>query len=118
MKTPKRTLVIVPLNPEDWAFDPPHHAGDMLARWKRKNRVAQLKRSLHSYKHGTNLHFYSHEWDAYKRLQDLRKPGKKATPDDWYIYMKELKCIHYHIHQAIEQAERDKAQADRKEMEK
>lgn len=88
------------------------------ARWKRKNRVAQIKRSLHRYKHGTNLRFYSHEWDAYKRLQDLRKPGKKATPDDWDIYIKELKCIHYHIHQAIEQAERDKAQADRKEMEK
>lgn len=46
MKTPKRTLVLVPLNPEDWSFDPPHHAGDMLARWKRKNREKQLKRTI------------------------------------------------------------------------
>ena len=46
MKTPKRTLVIGPLNPEDWAFNPPHYAGDMLARWKRKNRVKQLKRTI------------------------------------------------------------------------
>ena len=46
MKTPKRTLVLVPLNPEDWTFDPPHHAGDMLARWRRKNRVAQLKHTI------------------------------------------------------------------------
>lgn len=46
MKTPKRTSVIAPLNPEDWPFDPPHHAGDMLARWKRKNRIKQLKRTI------------------------------------------------------------------------
>lgn len=42
MKTPKRKI-IPGLRPEDWPFDPPHHAGDMLARWKRKNRTARLK---------------------------------------------------------------------------
>lgn len=46
MKTPKRKEVIVPLNPEDWPFDPPHHAGDLLARWKRKNRIKKYKNTI------------------------------------------------------------------------
>lgn len=46
MKTPKRTSDSTLLNPKDWPFDPPHYAGDMLARWKRKNRVKQLKHTI------------------------------------------------------------------------
>ena len=45
MKTPKRTAETW-LNPKDWAFDAPHHAGDKLARWKRKNRVRILKNTI------------------------------------------------------------------------
>ena len=88
------------------------------ARWKRKNRVKQLKRSLHRYRDCTNLPFYCHELHAYKRLQELKYPGKKATADDWDIHICILKTIHCHIWQAIRKAEREQEQAKRKELEK
>lgn len=105
MKTPKRYMnKPLPMLPEDnvvddWVIE------IWCARAKRKNRIAQYKRSLHRYKHGTNLGFYCHEWHAYKRLQDLRKPGKKAKPDDWSRYMKELQQIKLHISHASRNAE-------------
>ena len=46
MKTPKRTAYSGIFNPKYWPFDPPHYAADMLARWKRKNRIALLKRKI------------------------------------------------------------------------
>ena len=83
-------------------------------RWKRKNRVKQLKRTINKYRDCTNLPFYCHELHAYKRLQELKYPGKKATADDWDIYISFLKTIHCHVWQAIHQAEREQEQAKRK----
>lgn len=74
------------------------------ARWKRKNRVKQLKHSLQRYKHGTNLDFYSHELHAYILLQELKKPDKKADSNKWSFYTHRLLDIHEHIMQAIAQA--------------
>ena len=45
MKTPKRKT-IPGLMPDDWMFDPPHYASNQLTRWRRKNRVAQLKHTI------------------------------------------------------------------------
>lgn len=101
MKTPKRKI-IPGLRPEDWPFDPPHHVGDMLARWKRKNRIAQLKRSLEKYKYGT--HLSGPVGAAYRQLQSLVRPGKKATIVEWVNYFKELSRIQEHISHAISNA--------------
>lgn len=123
MKTPKRTAVIVPLNPEDWSFDPPHHAGDMLARWKRKNRIAQLKRSLHRYRDCTNLPFYCHELHAYKLLQELNRPTEKSPVEKWESYVLELSEIIAHLEEARTLAHlakriKQEEKARRKETEK
>lgn len=87
-----------------------------FARAKRKNRTAQLKRSINKYRDGTNLPFYCHELHAYKKLQALKRPGKKATFEDWAFYIHSLKSIHCHVWQAIHQAEREQEQAKRKEQ--
>lgn len=106
MKTPKR----IPTDPRCRAEHAPNCTSKEHARWKRKNRVKQLKRTINKYRDGTNLTFYSHELHAYKRLQELKKPGKKATSDDWGVYIRSLKTIHCHLEQAIHQAEREQEQ--------
>lgn len=115
MKTPKRHYELTTME---------HSAGERVwdrpqeevsaQRWKRKNRVAQLKRSLHRYRDCTNLPFYCHELHAALRLQELKYPGKKATADDWDIHIRFLKTIHCHIWQAIHkaEAERDRLNAE------
>lgn len=72
------------------------------ARWKRKNRIAQLKRSLEKYKDGA--HLYGSVGAAYRRLQGLVKPGKKGTIKQWLHYMRELQRIQEHITCAISNA--------------
>lgn len=104
MKTPKRTEVIVPLNPEDWPFDPPHHAGDLLARWKRKNRIKQLKRSLQKYKKGTMLPELRAIRIAYKWLQKLKKPKSDAPIPAWLTYMNEIRSIRDLLNNACDDA--------------
>ena len=85
------------------------------ARYKRKNRVKQLKRSLQRYKQGENLPFYCHELHAYKLLQELKYPGKKATADDWGRYRGALNRIRIHMVQAMGQAVRAQEQARKEE---
>ena len=69
------------------------------ARWKRKNRVKQLKRSLEKYKHGT--HLSGSVAAAYRRLQSLVRPGKHATIAKWANYLHELRIIQERITDAI-----------------
>lgn len=104
MKTPKRTTGIVPLNPEDWPFDPPHHAGDMLARWKRKNRIKQLKRTLQKYKKGTMLPELSHLRIAYKWLQKLKEPKSGAPISSWRTYLNGIRGVRNMLNIACEDA--------------
>ena len=85
------------------------------ARWKRKNRVRQLKHSLKRYKYGTNLDFYSHELRAYMLLQELKKPDKKADSNKWNFYTRRLLDIQSHIMQAIAQASREAGACREKE---
>lgn len=106
MKTPKRNkengygAAYCPFEgPTQTAFD--------HARWKRKNKIAQLKQSLRRYKYGTNLDFYSHELHAYILLQELKRPSKKADSNKWNFYTRRLLDIQSHIMQAIAQASRE-----------
>lgn len=106
MKTPKR-------NKENGygaaccPYEGPNQTAFEHARWKRKNRIKQLKRSLERYKRGTNLPCYCHELHAYKLLQGLKKPGAKAKVNKWNFYTQRLLDIQSHIVQAIAQAGRE-----------
>lgn len=105
MKTPKRHFELTTgLHvPTETMWDRPQEEVSSQ-RWKRKNKIKQLKRSLHRYKHGTNLPFYCNELHAYILLQELKKPGKKATCNDWNGYILSLRQIASHIESAITQA--------------
>lgn len=110
MKTPKRKHYFYEssIDPENGAVIMDAVTPELYeARWKRKNRIKQLKRSLERYKKGTNLPCYCHELHAYKLLQELKKPGAKATVNNWNFYTQRLLDIQSHIVQAIAQAGRE-----------
>lgn len=69
------------------------------ARWKRKNKIAQLKRSLEKYKYGT--HLSGSVAAAYRRLQSMVRPGRHAAFTKWANYLNELHQIQEHITCAI-----------------
>lgn len=96
MKTPKRNyFAYAPLD----MYVTPGTANKLSARWKRKNRTAQLKLSLEKYKYGT--HLSGSVAAAYRRLQCAVRPGKHATPTKWAKYLQELRQIQEHITHAI-----------------
>lgn len=99
MKTPKRYQnKPIPTMPED--SEPDWYAINIWCqRAKRKNRIAQLKRSLEKYKYGT--HLSGSVAAAYRRLQCLARPGKNAAIVDWANYLNELRRIQDHITDAI-----------------
>jgi hypothetical protein len=90
MKTPKRKFGL----DKKWTCY-------QQTRWKRKNRTAQLKRSLTRYKNATNLPKYSHELRAYKLLQNLKKPGGEATMFEWTSYIHRLQEITFQMERAL-----------------
>ena len=105
MKTPCREypLYARDINPENGdvimaELNPPLYD----ARWKRKNRVKQLKRSLKKYKHGT--HLYGYVGAAYRRLQGVVKPSMKSPITEWLAYMRELQRVQEHVNHAIANA--------------
>ncbi len=103
MKTPKRT----PRQHEYYWKDNGELRAtiqDQATRWKRKNRIAQLKRSLQRYKRIEHLPFYTPIWQACRYILDLKYPGKKATLNDWNRYMRELEEISVCILRASRQA--------------
>lgn len=71
------------------------------ARWKRKNRVKQLKRSLKRYKHGTMLPKLEALRSAYTQLQYLRKPKNTEDWTKWDFYLSQLKVLQDNIQRAI-----------------
>lgn len=99
MKTPKRDYKKARLCPATGDLDE-YPVWEEEARWKRKNRVAQLKRSLHRYKHGTNLPFYCHELHAYLLLQALHRPTEKASAKKWESYIQKLSEIIAHLEES------------------
>ena len=102
MKTPKRDYK-TPANQLAQDIEPDFFAvnyDSQEARWKRKNRVKQLKRSLHRYRDCTNLPFYCHELHAYKLLQELNRPTEKSPVKKWESYVLELSAIIAHLEEA------------------
>ena len=63
------------------------------SRWKRKNRISQLKRSLSKYKGGDFLPWYSYERHAYKLIQRLRRPKDEADCNKHNEYTQTLEEI-------------------------
>lgn len=108
MKTPKREQCWDVPAFYSYEYLHPNTTAYEHARWKRKNRIKQLKRTINRYRDCTNLPFYCQELHAYKLLQELRKPSKKATSSDWDFYIKSLRTIHNLLSEAILQAEREK----------
>ena len=72
------------------------------ARWKRKNRVKQLKRSIEKYKYGTHLR--GSVLAAYRHLQTLVEPRMNAPISEWVAFIKELQrtqqCLNYGMNYA------------------
>lgn len=113
MKTPKREREdIVPIDEPVYDcmggicdiysnWEPVHIAH---ARWKRKNRVKQLKHTIRKYKEGTMLPELVHIRYAYKWLQKLKKPTPNAEVICWHTYLAELKTIRDSINRAVEDA--------------
>ena len=104
MKTPKRNHKIpterqhLDIEPDSWEEDYKQHA----TRWKRKNRVAQLKRSLRRYKGGNFLPWYSYERHAYMLIQRLRIPSDNAGCIAHQEYTRKLFEVVHILNQAIE----------------
>lgn len=95
MKTPKREYKtpenLLAQDIEADFFEPDYHTQD--ARWKRKNRIKQLKRSLCKYKYGTMLDDQFDLYLAYKWLQRLKKPSNDADSKSWEYYRHKLGAI-------------------------
>lgn len=93
MKTPKRSPATMSV------YATRDELRQDRARWKRKNRVKQLKRSLEKYKYGT--HLSGDVAAAYRRLQCVVRPGMNAVLAEWANYLNELRRIQEHIACAI-----------------
>lgn len=90
MKTPKRTRAFVS------QFVTSRACKNARARYKRKNRVAQLKRTIarltdeltaesrrfREFRLGGHLKIYSPEWEAFMVLSRLKTPAANATLDE------------------------------------
>lgn len=108
MKTPKRTYVT---NFLEWGdeFQGRLSSGQQraYARWKRKNRVKQLKRTiarltealtaerrqLNALWLGDHLRRFSPEWDAFIQLRGLKTPADDATLDEKFEYWVALRAV-------------------------
>lgn len=122
MKTPKRYMnKPLPMLPEDNVVD------DCVieawcARAKRKNKIAQLKRSLGKYKYGT--HLSGSVVSAYRRLQCVVRPGRHASVTKWANYLNGLRIIQESITCEITNAaillafDAERKEKERKGMEK
>lgn len=106
MKTPKRT-------PWQHSTQPCLKADGELrctiteqaTRWKRKNRVKQLKRTIERYKRGTMLDGQFDLYIAYKWLQRLKMPSKDADSRSWKDYRYKLGAIRGVIVSALMESE-------------
>lgn len=102
MKTPKRESEYRWCPIGETRDYQPTLAAKERARWKRKNRIAQFKRSLRIYKGGAFLPWYTHERHAYILIQNLRRPSDEADVNAHNAYTQALKEISRLIEQAVE----------------
>ena len=99
-------------------FEGPNQTAFEHARWKRKNRIAQLKRSLLKYKEGTMLDDQYDLYLAYRWLQRLKKPNKGADSRSWENYIYKLRAIRGVIIAAMQEAEKALVKALEREYRK
>lgn len=95
------------------------------ARWKRKNRIAQLKRTitrLSEYRKkynglwiGEHLKMYSPEWEAFMLLRKLQTPAEDAPTDAKRLYWLDLRKIGGLLLNAACLAAREAGRAEEKE---
>lgn len=103
MKTKHRT-------PWQWTNESALHKGELRAtiieqttRWKRKNRVKQLKATI-ARCNGSHLPKWSPVHHAFCILKRMNHPDRKAPHTAWAHYLDELELVRQHIHYAILQA--------------
>ena len=73
-------------------------------RWKRKNRIKQLKSTIKKYKCGTMLPEFRPIRIAYRWLQKLKKPKSDAPLSSWLSYLNEISSIRGLLNTACEDA--------------
>lgn len=133
MKTPKRTYVTNFLEWDD-EFQGRLSSGQQraYARWKRKNRVKQLKRTIarltdaliaerkqfNALWLGDHLKRYSPEWDAFMQLRRLKTPEEDATLDEKFVYWVALREVGKSVLNAACLAAMDYGESKGKEEEK
>lgn len=104
MRTPKRDVPFGPFDPQFDQWEGPNEDAFCAQRWQRKNRIAQLKRSLHKYKEGTMLPKLQALRLAYTWIQELKEPRQDAEVIHWFTYLSDLKTIQGAINRAVEHA--------------
>ncbi len=105
MKTPERHYELTTMEHSacERVWDRPQEEVS-AQRWKRKNRVKQLKHTIQKYKDGTMLPEVRPLRDAYKWLQKLQKPKEDAPIISWLNYKSAIKIIQIQIINAFEDA--------------
>ena len=98
MKTPKRTYTPNFLEYGDEYYGiHSQRKKETFSRWKRKNKIKQLKRSLQRYKRIEHLPFYTPIWHACRLMLDLKRPGKNADLNEYNLYFQQLDEISIHL---------------------
>lgn len=80
---------------DEWALEV------WCSRAKRKNRIAQLKRSLAKYKPHTSIAPGSFEYSAYNELCKLKRPQCDSGSLEWGRYRSSLERVVYCLQQAL-----------------
>lgn len=110
MKTPERDYYFYEsgINPDNGAIIMDAVMPELYnTRWKRKNRTAQLKRTIARLTDaltaerrqfnelwlGDHLKRYSPEWDAFMQLRRLKTPAEDATLDEKFVYWVALREV-------------------------
>lgn len=73
-------------------------------RWKRKNRIKQLKRTLQKYKKGTMLPELSYLRIAYNWILKLKEPKSGAPISAWRTYLNGIRGVRNMLNIACEEA--------------
>lgn len=117
MKTPKRNKGYG-YGAACCPYEGPNQTAFEHARWKRKNRIKQLKRTIQKYKDGTMLPELSHLKIAYKWLQKLKEPKSGSPISAWQSYLNGIRGVRNMLNIACEEAAKQFGKALEKENRK
>lgn len=122
MKTPKRVYVSLGGDTDDVITA---RKAKKCARWKRKNKLAQYKRTIarlsdesrkyHDLWIGKHLKMFSPEWEAFILLRKLQTPAEDAPTDAKRLYWLDLRNIGGLLLNAACLAAREAGRAEEKE---